>query len=524
MGGGRINAYKAVSNTSSKAVRAVDIQISDAAPGGNGNGIVESGETITVAVKFVNYLNPTTGLTVSLASKNSYSTVTSPAFSAGAVATLDTFDNSASRFKIVVTTSAPQSATLDFMLTYSDGTYSDYQWLSIPVNPSFATQSGNNVSLTITSKGNLGFNNYSTNTQGTGLQYNKSANLLFEGSLMLATSAAKVSDNARNSIDGAAEKTNFTTVQPFPITTPGTVADVEGSTIFNDNSATSKIGVTVNMKSYTFTDDADSSYMILRYNLANNGGAPISNLYAGLFMDFDMIAATGKGDATAYDTAGKFGYVYHPGGTPNEYIATALISSTNYGYWGLLNDGSDGGFSIYDGFSDQEKWKALSSGIGKAGAGPGDISEVVSAGAFSIPVGGSTDVAFAIAGGYSVADLRTAVAKARAKYQKSIITDVNNNKAVTPTRFNLSQNYPNPFNPTTVINYQLAKTSRVSLKVYDLLGREVSVLVDDEKPAGVYSVEFNAKSMTNSTLSSGVYFYRLQAGSDISTKKMILLR
>jgi len=90
---------------------------------------------------------------------------------------------------------------------------------------------------------------------------------------------------------------------------------------------------------------------------------------------------------------------------------------------------------------------------------------------------------------------------------------------VVPNKFELSQNYPNPFNPSTRIKYQVAINSQVSLKVFDVLGNEVATLVNEEKPAGNYEVEFNA-----SQLSSGVYFYKLTAGSFTDTKKMILLR
>ncbi|MFN0156673.1 MAG: phospholipase D-like domain-containing protein [Bacteroidota bacterium] len=88
-----------------------------------------------------------------------------------------------------------------------------------------------------------------------------------------------------------------------------------------------------------------------------------------------------------------------------------------------------------------------------------------------------------------------------------------------PTAFSLSQNYPNPFNPSTVFNYQLATSNVVSLKVYDILGREVATLVDGKQNAGNYRVEFNAAG-----LSSGVYFYRLEAGSFVEQKKMILMK
>jgi len=88
-----------------------------------------------------------------------------------------------------------------------------------------------------------------------------------------------------------------------------------------------------------------------------------------------------------------------------------------------------------------------------------------------------------------------------------------------PLEYQLHQNYPNPFNPSTNIEYSITSESFVELKVYDVLGNEVATLVSEQQSAGVYRADF-----TGSELSSAIYFYRLQAGSFIETKKMILLR
>ncbi len=88
-----------------------------------------------------------------------------------------------------------------------------------------------------------------------------------------------------------------------------------------------------------------------------------------------------------------------------------------------------------------------------------------------------------------------------------------------PVTFSLDQNYPNPFNPATIIQYSIPKTANVSLKVYDILGREITTLVNGERSVGTYKAEFNAGKF-----SSGVYFYQLRAGDFVSTKKMILLK
>ena len=100
-----------------------------------------------------------------------------------------------------------------------------------------------------------------------------------------------------------------------------------------------------------------------------------------------------------------------------------------------------------------------------------------------------------------------------------VTTKVNTQGNALPKNFALNQNYPNPFNPSTVISYQLASDTRATLKVYDILGREVATLVDGYQTAGVHQVQFNAQN-----LSSGVYFYRLSAPGQDFVKKMLLMK
>ncbi len=105
---------------------------------------------------------------------------------------------------------------------------------------------------------------------------------------------------------------------------------------------------------------------------------------------------------------------------------------------------------------------------------------------------------------------------------RAIVTGVNN-KTPLPLAFKLEQNYPNPFNPTTTIRYSIPKQSFVTLIVYDILGREIIKIVNEEKQAGNYQVEFSPVSGIQN-LASGIYFYQIKAGDYVCTKKMILLK
>jgi photosystem II stability/assembly factor-like uncharacterized protein len=100
-----------------------------------------------------------------------------------------------------------------------------------------------------------------------------------------------------------------------------------------------------------------------------------------------------------------------------------------------------------------------------------------------------------------------------------LVTDVKDKNNEIPSKYTLEQNYPNPFNPTTIIKYDISEAGFVSLKVYDILGREVQTLVNNYKNKGTYEVNFNG-----SNLASGVYLYKLKAGSFTSIKKMMLIK
>jgi hypothetical protein len=107
----------------------------------------------------------------------------------------------------------------------------------------------------------------------------------------------------------------------------------------------------------------------------------------------------------------------------------------------------------------------------------------------------------------------------RIKNYQSPSLYIENNSGLVPSKYSLEQNYPNPFNPNTQINYGISKSGFVRITVFDLLGREISTLVNEVKSPGFYAVDFNA-----SKLSSGIYFYRMESNGFVDTKKLTLIK
>ncbi len=158
------------------------------------------------------------------------------------------------------------------------------------------------------------------------------------------------------------------------------------------------------------------------------------------------------------------------------------------------------------------------------GPPPLDQRYLITSGSFSLAAGDTQEIAIAIfmAKGtdniQSITELRNASGFIQNFYDGALVTNTKD-KVEYPSVYSLEQNYPNPFNPITVIQYSLGKQSKVKLKIFDILGREVTTLVNNIQKSGRHIVEFNASS-----LASGVYFYRIEAGDFILTKKMILLK
>ncbi len=154
----------------------------------------------------------------------------------------------------------------------------------------------------------------------------------------------------------------------------------------------------------------------------------------------------------------------------------------------------------------------------------GDRRQVMAAGPFNLAPGDTQEIALGImiAKGISninsISKLIYTAQTAQVFYNTNLVTDVNEISPI-PFRFELFQNYPNPFNSTTIIKYSISVKTNVELKVFDILGREINTLVNEEKEAGSYKLKFNG-----SNLSSGIYFYRLKAGDFLQTKKLLYLK
>lgn len=520
LGKGRVNALKSLQNDFNKSVRMLTYSLNDQAPNGNGNGILEPNEEALIVVYFKNILENTSNLVINLVSLTNGITVISGSFSAGAKTMGENFSNTSTPYRIKAASTITSDLNVRLILNYSDGTYTDWQVINFTANPSYVISNNNNISLTIGSRGNLAFNDYPTNTKGEGFKYKTSNNLLFEGALITGISSTKISDVARNNT-GNAQSSDFIMITPVKLSQPGTIADLQATSLFNDDGAgTNKLGIKVLLNSYSYADYLNEDYIILHYKFINNTSSTITNFHAGLFFDWDLITNSGDNDVAKWDSVNKFGYVYNQPVTVPYYIGAGLLSHSNYHFRAILNQGGDGGWGIYDGFSDSEKWESISVGLTKTQAGAGDVSFVVASGPHTINPNDTLSIAFSVFAGDDLSSLQTHFNSSKQKWNQ-IITAVDENSSSPILSYQLYQNYPNPFNPSTKIKFSIKETGFAKISLYDVLGKKMTELINAEIKPGEYEITVDAEKLN---LPAGIYFYELSVNNFKSIRKMVYLK
>ncbi len=524
LGKGRINALKAVTNTNSKSIRADEFIFIEE---GDGDGVFEPGEEASIEINFTNYLSPLSSLNITIETNSQSITLLNSSLNVGQVETGGQFNNSSNKFRFAISENASENLEATFKLIYSDGDYNDFQWTKVLINPTYRTHINDKISLTVTSKGTLGYNDYPDNQQGDGFKYNNALSILFEGALLYGVSANQLNDAARNE-SGDNQTNDFQKVVAIKIDEPGNLADQQGFTVFNDDNAqSSKLGIETGLTTLSYGDNPNDEFIILDYLLENKSPVDYNDFYVGLYFDWDI----GSNDITRIFNFDRLAYQFNEGSDSDPYVGVLLLSEGSMGYYAIRNDGNDDGFGVYDGFTKAEKWQALSNGVSKAEAGPFDVSYVISAGPYDFAANDTLEFAIAVAAGDDFEKLLSNIERSKEKYGL-IITNTDDEEFVDeiPSEYKLNQNYPNPFNPSTVISYQLSEGGFTSLKVYDILGNEIAELLNEYQAAGNYEINFNLGITPASagrramSLPSGIYLYTLKSGNFVSTKKMILLK
>lgn len=508
LGSGRINALKAVSDL---PLISLTSSVASDSLLGNRDGVFEANEQVTIQVNYKNTWLAGTNAVIKLTTTNPHVEIIKDSITIGNVAAYSTGATTVTNTFIVrAKPTCPFDQNVTFNLVNTTSANGDpNSSVTIKFRQGFATHNVNNLQLSMTRDGAIGkkSENYGTGLAITGT----TGNNIFEGGFMIGNSNTKVSDVSRRASGGAFSDTDFVSTSVYSLTTPGIYSAQDGITTFTDDGAGSnKLGVTVEARSFAFNTVSEQNYIILRYRIKNTSGGTLSNLYAGTFMFYQPGGVITNNTVTV-DTLNRLGYTFNNNASLPHLGVSLLTNQT-------LNFSPVVGTNVTNGFTTEEKWQALSSGVNMTPLGPGINSMCISAGPFTLNNNEETVVAFAILKGSDLNDIKLNATLARTKYL-TIPISVEQISSLVPDKFELNQNYPNPFNPETIIKFSIAKSSVVKLNIFDVAGREVAKLVDNELTPGVYEYAFNG-----SGLSSGVYFYRLETGFFTETKRMVLIK
>ncbi|MGH7493309.1 MAG: S8 family serine peptidase [bacterium] len=526
MGQGRINALRAATETR-PSLRAASVTFSD----GDGDGVIEPGESVTVQASIINYLAPAANVSLTLSENDPYVTLNTASGTIAAIGTLEE-RTLAAPFRFTVAGNAPSGHPVDFTLSVSTVNYNDRERFTLTILPTFGNLSANNIETTVTSIGRLGYADASQSAQGIGFKYQGGPSLLYEGAIICGNSLNRISNAARGDDfigNDLQYDRDFAAVSggDLRISRPGARTDQESVGIFSDVAANNPMNVRITQETYAASRQPYEDLILLRYTVENLNATELNNFYIGCFFDWD-IGASGNGDVAEYYAERRLGYCYNTTNGSRTYVGMSLIQGGNASFRAIYNNQNDAGnpsWGIYDGFTDEEKWESLLGGVSLIKAGPADVSYVLGSGPHRIPANGKVTLGFALLAGANLQDLYANADAAAQFWNELFATVVEEEPApALPRDFALEQNYPNPFNPETFVKFQLPRASQVQLEVFDVAGRKIRTLVQKKLGAGSYEEKWDGKNDAGDPVPSGVYVYRVLADSFVHSRKMILLR
>lgn len=516
LGTGSIDAFVAISSPQPGIV----IERSESFNESGGKlGINENG---TFKVFLRNVGNATTSLTINVEALTPGLSFSSNTFPVGAISN----DGIAEvEIPITLTEDILETLSADMMIEFIDNSvgYRDFRVIVFD-NLQFDVSDANNLALSFSPSGNIGFFDAQNGIGGVGFVPDHQTanfltdNLLYEGGIIFEANE-RVANNVR-STSGNVDR-QFTPVEFYEVTDPGIVSLADGFTMFRPTENTGLDKVEISLNTYAFaTPDLENS-VILNYVIRNTSSIlALSEVYLGIFNDWDIGDFTNNNVSYNQEDDILFAQGEQDSGFPMVAVATlantssVLAINNNFG-----GSNSDFQFGLSDGYNIIEKRNSLRAGTENTLAFRTDISSVVATGPYFIPPGESVSLGFVYAFGDSETELANQVLAGRNQtiFQVSDLNSTRDNEF--PNSVEFFQNYPNPFNPNTTFSFTLSERQSVRLDVYNMLGQKVKSVINESLEGGIYSYEVSFDE-----LSSGVYFAILETEGTKETIKLSLIK
>jgi hypothetical protein len=454
-------------------------------------------------------------------------------------------------FRVQVSPATPPGADLGFTLRLPVGTAPAVQPFTLvagePVEGQFATHDANEIRMTLTNFGGIGFwlgvsdvLGRQNELLGDGFHFpaEDETNYLFHGSFLVGRSPAQVSDDLP--YGNVAQSVNDFHVlpgAPFAVLQPGPTAAQEVLGSYDDSyNLESELGVAVGQRSYAFDEEGRRDFVLVTYDVTNRTSAPLTNLHFGLFADWDFLDAQGDPQETMdFVPEVRLGVVQGSAGTPSlGLVVLNAVSLSDLSYRIIqLEDfkAAGGGLEIQD----ADKFEFLSGGVPVVRVRtPQDLAHLIAFGPQTITPGDSFQAAFAFVAGRDLAELRQAAARARSTYETEVLGREPPPGGV-PEEPTLSNPFPNPLLPGLAAvtlefgipaagDLGLFAARTVELRVLDVRGRVVRTLVEGELAPGNHERSWDGLDDGGRAVASGVYAVLLEVGGERRVRKLVVVR
>lgn len=502
LGTGRINLLRALTDPASPSVVLTNKSVTDR----NDLSFV-NGDTLFVTGNFVNYLDPTSALNVTVTPLSAYAVSIDNTTSLGAINTLASATNSLDPFTFKLTGVIPINQPIDFEVVMSDGAYTAKQFFTLFINVDYINIEVNDVSTTATSKGKIGYNQ-DAQAQGLGFKYNNTE-LLYEAGLMIGCDTTKVSDCVRG-LNTSTSDFDFGTINRIALQIPSIHSDFDTKAKLNDNLAFSPLNITIDQNTFAWTALPNNQFVIWEYMITNTHLTDtIKNMYAGIFADWDIDGGTYAQNRSAYDASTKMGYSFYTA-TGGKYAGIKLLTNTAPANFYAVDhvSGGNGGLDFANGVDTKDKYLSLSTqrlAAGVTGNGT-DVMNVMSSGPLQLDPGQTIKVAFALIGGDSLQNLITGANQAQIKYD-GIATGINES---TSANYGLKI-FPNP----TKNSIAISQTDQIFKKyeIYTLNG----TLISENK------IQSNQHRVDLRGYAEGMYIVKLIGEQKVEFKKIVVV-
>jgi serine protease len=500
LGAGRLNMLRAVQTQDIPAISLQDVTINDE----NNNGILETGERVSLTLHLRTGQSAVQGafaeMRSSIATTNRFLPFWDelrkplPTLSAGEVR------RGAITFTFKLTQTLPQDFDIPLAFTFrsASGGIIGRDGVVLIANLSYRTMSANNVVATITSIGGLGYNTSQAEGDGVVFKPQPTENLLYEGGVMIASSADSLSNALRGYYISGRDR-SFVPTSLIRLTAPPDSAVLLAQSAFADRGGVNDAGVSVEQQTFQYRSLRQQNFLIQSWKITNTSQRDFTGLYAGMFLDWDI--GYPYNNETYWDDTLKVGIVRSTNNTEKlPVVAVQLLTPQKVNFTPMtIGDTTQGAISL-DGFPRSEKYKSLTSGI-VAGRKKGDVSHVLSAGPITLARNASTTVSIAIILASSVEELR------------SLLRDTATNR---PTL----RIYPNPSSETAFLEYDLLTEQTISVDIINILGQVVRLpLADVVRQKGRNREELNLNS-----LGGGIYFVRLRTQLGVNATSLLISR